>query len=113
MSPATTIDNNQGSPFAQVLEELKSAPTGPGTLCLAQTDGPTNTGMKDAKAAADKLARQISKAGLQSLEYVLSRIFCRSNLDVPMTGMKISLKNSTLLQTTRSLDMNENPPPSV
>lgn len=25
--------------------------------------------MKDAKAAADKLARQVSKVGLQSLEY--------------------------------------------
>jgi len=112
MSPATTIDNNQGSQFAQVLEELKSAPTGPGTLCLAQTDGPSNTVMKDAKAAADKLARQINKAGLQSLEYVLSRIF-RSNLDASATGMKISLKNSTLLQTTRSLDTNGNPQPSV
>ena len=32
MSPATTIDNNQDSQFAQVLEELKSAPTAPGTL---------------------------------------------------------------------------------
>ncbi|KAF9792748.1 P-loop containing nucleoside triphosphate hydrolase protein [Thelephora terrestris] len=51
MSPATTIENGQDSQFAPALEELKSAPTGP-----------------DAKAAADKLARQVSKAGLQSLE---------------------------------------------
>lgn len=50
MSPATT-NNVQGSQFDQILEELKSAPTAP-----------------DAKAAADKLARQISKTGLQSLE---------------------------------------------
>jgi hypothetical protein len=40
MSPATTIGNNQDPQFAQAIEELKSAPTGPGTLCLTQTDGP-------------------------------------------------------------------------
>jgi len=67
--------------------------------------------MKDAKAAADKLARQINKAGLQSLECVLFPTFPHSYLDTPMVGMKISLKHSTLLQTTRSLDLNENLPP--
>lgn len=51
MSLVTPIDDTQGSQFAQILEELKSAPTGP-----------------DAKAAADKLAREVSKVGLQSLE---------------------------------------------
>jgi hypothetical protein len=69
--------------------------------------------MKDAKAAADKLARQINKAGLQTLECVLFRTFRRSNLDTSMVGMEMFLKHSTLLQTTRSLDMNENLPPSV
>ena len=38
MSPAATIDKDQDSQFAQVLEELKSAPTNPGTFCLTQTD---------------------------------------------------------------------------
>ena len=40
MSPATTIDNNQDSQFTQVLEELKSAPTGPGTFYLTQANDP-------------------------------------------------------------------------
>lgn len=40
MSPAATIDNNQDSQFAQVLEELKSAPTGPGKFYLTQSDDP-------------------------------------------------------------------------
>ena len=40
MSPAATIENNQDSQFAQVLEELKSAPTGPGTLSVTQSNVP-------------------------------------------------------------------------
>ena len=40
MSPATTINNNQDSQFAQFLEELKAAPTGPGTLRITRSDGP-------------------------------------------------------------------------
>lgn len=71
MSPAATIDNNHDSHLAQVLEELKSAPTGPGTFPLIRPTTPCNITLKDAKAAADKLARQVSKAGLQSLECVL------------------------------------------
>ncbi|KZT26727.1 hypothetical protein NEOLEDRAFT_1131734 [Neolentinus lepideus HHB14362 ss-1] len=39
------------SPFSSLLDALKSAPTGP-----------------DAKAAADKLGREVSKSGLQTLE---------------------------------------------
>lgn len=69
--------------------------------------------MKDAKAAADKLARQINKAGLQSLECVIFRTFRRSNIDTSMVEIEIFLKLSTPLQTTRSPDMNASPPPSV
>lgn len=67
--------------------------------------------MKDAKAAADKLARQVGKAGLQSLECALFRTSRSSNLDMSVAGMTMSLKHSTPLQTTRSLDMNVNLPP--
>jgi hypothetical protein len=69
--------------------------------------------MKDAKAAADKLARQISKAGLQSLEYVLVPFPLSLKLDPSMAGKEASSKHSALLRTTRSLDMNESPPPLV
>lgn len=69
--------------------------------------------MKDAKAAADKLARQISKVGLQSLEYALVPFTLPLRRNSSMVGKKASLKHSSLLRTTRSLDMNESLPPSV
>lgn len=89
MSPATTIHRDQDSQFAQVLEELKSAPTNPGTSTQLNSVILSDITLKDAKAAADKLARQISKAGLQSLECVISSTSRRSNLDasIPETKM--------------------------
>ena len=114
MSPATTIGNNQDSQFVQVLEELKSAPTAPGTFYLAQSAVPIDMTPKDAKAAADKLARQVSKVGLQSLECVLFSSFRSSDSGsyMPIVETRVFSKHFTLSQTTRSLDMNENPPPS-
>ena len=44
--------------------------------------------MKDAKAAADKLARQIGKAGLQSLECVLEPPVSAPNLTIKWQGRR-------------------------
>lgn len=67
--------------------------------------------MKDAKAAADKLARQVSKTGLQSLECVLVPSTLPLELDNSTLGRKVSLTRSIPLQTIRNLDMNESPLP--
>jgi hypothetical protein len=63
------MDTSTDSNFPALLESLRTAPTAPGNFSLPN---PTCTELKivqDAKAAADKIAREVSKVGLEALRY--------------------------------------------
>ena len=54
--------------FTPLFEGLRSAPTAPGPLNFSSLISNRTDNDIDAKAAADKLAREVAKQGLQSLE---------------------------------------------
>jgi elongation factor 3 len=58
------------STFGPIIEKLRTAPTAPGALFIAFGIQSNLLHGPDAKAAADSLAREVAKTGLQSLECV-------------------------------------------
>lgn len=63
------------NPFTPLLEALRVAPTAPGQLTAPIYPRWLLIYPPDAKAAGDKLAREVSKQGLQSLECVFSILY--------------------------------------
>jgi elongation factor 3 len=67
MSPVLTSQPTDVD-FASILESLRSAPTGPGeSKSDVRMERECNLLCTDAKAAADKLALAVSKAGIETL----------------------------------------------
>lgn len=70
MSPALTSQPTDVD-FASILESLRAAPTGPGkSNRMSEWNASVNLLCTDAKAAADKLALAVSKAGVETLMFV-------------------------------------------
>ena len=57
--------------FSPWLEALRTAPTAPGKTTRQSSSNIPLTWILDAKAAADRLAREVSKAGIYSLQFVV------------------------------------------
>ena len=54
------------SQFGSLLDTLRAAPTAPGVYMLFNCEDSAH-GFADAKAAADRLAREVAKVGYESL----------------------------------------------
>ena len=65
----------------------------------------------DAKAAADRLAREISKVGIESLTYALRFGYSKMWTDMSVVVMPISLPLSMALLRTRNRATSVNRPP--
>ena len=67
------------SPFAAHLEALKTAPTQPGELAAFIARCSRLNYASDAKAASDKLAKEVQTHGIESLECVSQSLFLGVN----------------------------------
>ena len=74
MSPVAIPDVGP-SAFAPLLDALRTAPTAPGTAITLKPRSEGLIGHIDAKAAAEKLAREVAKHGFRSLLCVPRRSF--------------------------------------
>lgn len=71
MSPVAMPDTPSSSPFYALFEALRTAPTAPGMCPAGSLIRNLNLiTTLDAKGAADRLAREVSKQGPQTLKYV-------------------------------------------
>jgi hypothetical protein len=72
LSASQPIDSSET--FAPLFEGLRTAPTAPGTFSLDIYTSNRHSScwiMPDAKAAAEKIAREVQKTGFQSLQFVV------------------------------------------
>lgn len=59
------------TPFSPLIDALRVAPTAPGELLSSCDYHSSLLSNPEAKGAADRIAREVSKFGLQSLEFAL------------------------------------------
>lgn len=108
MSPVAMPDTSSSSPFTPLFEALRTAPTAPGMwVAVSLSQSLTMMTTLDAKGAADRLAREVSKQGLQTLKYVRNHykpMNGAKGLTVIMTFSRLC----TLSQPIKNLDMNGN-----